>query len=87
MPHQSEYERRVALRTALKELPGNPAWAAFADKLRKLAVSEAEQHESEALTPERRAEHLHSMKLLRELDGWLAKTAADTERALRERRE
>ena len=83
-------DERIEALHDFKELAANPAWVRFHGELRKLAEAEAEAHEDAQRTPQERAEHLHSMKLLRELagdvlghPGWLATQRVRTEEALR----
>lgn len=82
-------DERIAWLHDLQEMAANPAWVRFAAELRSAAEAEAEAHEDPKRTPHERAEHLHSMKLLRELagdgrghPGWLATQQARTEDAL-----
>jgi hypothetical protein len=62
-------EERQEWKLDLDRLAANPAWVKFTDELRKIAEAEAEAHEDEKRSPQERAEHLHSMKILRELAG------------------
>lgn len=82
-------DQRIEWLHDLEALAANPAWVKFSEELAKLSAAEAEAHEDEKRTPQERAEHLHSMKLLRDLAGdgaknlgWLAVQIRRTKAAL-----
>lgn len=66
----TQRETHQRLRLALIELEKNPAWVdLIRPKLEAMQQEEAAAHEDEKKTPEERAEHLFSMKRLRDLPG------------------
>lgn len=69
----------------LAALAKNAAWFVFQEKLAALAGQAAEMHEDEAKTPAERAEWLHAMKKLRELEGWHARETERAKKILRTR--
>lgn len=67
-------DKRREVRDALAALGANPAWFTVIEPwIERNATAEAELHEDAGRTPAARAEHLFSMKLLRELRGLVKK--------------
>ena len=77
------YERAREIAQHVKALRENPVFTEFSDALGSMLTAETNAHEDEKRTPHERAEHLFSMKLLRELSKWLDTREATNAKNLR----
>lgn len=75
-----EYEQELEAIEALRQ---QPMWQEFHKMLRSHLEHHLNQHESAVLTADRRAEHLHAVKELRELVAWLDEKQRMKEAAVR----
>lgn len=70
-------EEQAVLLRQIEALESCPAWTGLVKPwIDRVAREEASAHENEASTPEKRAEHLFSMKLFRELSQLVASERA-----------